>query len=75
MLNAFLKKKWQAGNPGSRLLSNAFYRKREARAFPPAPSEDFVRASRPHTVFLAAPAGYSSGQGGRKLNPIIDALI
>ena len=41
--------------PGSRLLSNAFFRKREAQAFPSAPSKDrVVRAPRPHTVFLAA---------------------
>jgi len=28
------------GNPGSRFLSNALFRKREAQAFPPKPSEE-----------------------------------
>ncbi len=41
MLSAFVWKEHNGrGNPGSRSLSNALLRKREARAFPPKPSEE-----------------------------------
>ena len=59
MLSAecFPEKEMAGGKlPGSRLLSNASStKKREARAFPPAPSEDrVVRALARRQVFTAA---------------------
>src|SRR5579859_3371289 len=62
-LNAecFCEKEIAGGKiPGSRLLSNAFFRKREAQVFPPTPLKDVCCGrARPHTIFLAAQAGYS----------------
>jgi hypothetical protein len=75
--SAILVGKKSAGGklPGSRLLSNASFRKREARAFPPAPSEDmWCGRPRLHTVFLAAQAGYSRRPGRSETQSIIDAF-
>jgi hypothetical protein len=61
--------------PGSRSLSNALFRKREARAFPPSPLGKCGAGALARVLSLPRhrSQGIPEGCGSRKLNSIIDA--
>src|SRR5437868_54877 len=75
MLSALKKDNGRRDNPGGRFLSNAPFRKREAQAFPPTPSEGRVARTllSAHDPHRRRSQGIPKGCNGRKLNSIIDA--